>query len=211
MPSPGRHGFLSPQVGVVWGCLGLLGRRPYRYHGLCQLPLLARRGGFPRVPRGDGGAGAGPAVVAVVPLGGSIGVPPRCHPGRHWWLQACPFNYLLMHQWRAVGSAVWRCEGGEGGEALLVVMVPGGQWSLAIHRHWGGRRASHSAHLPRNSSESWVGARALATRGLSDCAGGSQTRWTAVTSVTFSVRRKACTPSRASRAGRRGRGTGAVP
>ena len=66
---PGRHGFLGRQLGVVGGCLRLLGRRSDQDRGLCNLPLLALGGGFPRVPRGDGGAGAGPAVVAVVPLG----------------------------------------------------------------------------------------------------------------------------------------------
>ena len=72
--------------------------------------------GFCRVPRGHGGAGAGLALVAVVPLGGAIGVRHRCCPGRHTWLQACPSHYLLGHQWRAVGSAVWCCEGGGRGE-----------------------------------------------------------------------------------------------
>ena len=67
------------------------------------------RGSEPASPLrgGDGGAGAGPAVVAVVPLGGPIGVCHHCYPGRHAWWQARPSHYLLVHQCRAVGSAVW--------------------------------------------------------------------------------------------------------
>ena len=112
---PGQHKLLSGQFGVIEGRLELLGRRPDQYRGLCQPPLLALREGFSRAPRGDGGAEAGPAVVAVVPLGGAIGVRHRCYPGRHVWLHACPSHYLLVHQWRAAGSAVWCCEGGRGG------------------------------------------------------------------------------------------------
>ena len=56
---------------------GLPGRRPNRHRRLCQPQLLALREGLPRISRGDGGAGAGPSVVAVVPLGGAIRV---CHP-----------------------------------------------------------------------------------------------------------------------------------
>ena len=47
---------------------------PDRHRRLRQPPLLALLGGLSRPFRGDGGAGAGPAVVAVVPLGGAIGV-----------------------------------------------------------------------------------------------------------------------------------------
>ena len=60
--------------GVGGGCAGLPGRQPDRHRRLCQPPLLALCEGLPRVSRGDGGAGAGPAVVAVVPLEGAIGV-----------------------------------------------------------------------------------------------------------------------------------------
>ena len=54
-------------------------------------------------------------MVAVVPLGGPIGVCHHCDPGRHAWWQARPSHYLLVHQCRAVGSAVWCSAGGEGG------------------------------------------------------------------------------------------------
>ena len=93
----------------------------------------------------------------------------------------------------------------------MVVMVPGCQGSAAIHRHWGGRRVSHSAHLPHHSSQSGVGLRALGPWGLLGGAGGSRTRWTPVTAVTFSVCRKACTLSCASGPARGGRGTGTAP
>ena len=47
-------------------------RRPDQHRRLRQPPLLALREGLPRPLRGgDGGAGAGPAVVAVVPPGGT--------------------------------------------------------------------------------------------------------------------------------------------
>ena len=36
----------------------------------------------------------------------TIVVKHHCYPGRHAWRQACPFHYLLVHQWCAVGSAV---------------------------------------------------------------------------------------------------------
>ena len=51
--------------------LRLLGRRrrSNQHSRLRQPPLLALRGGLPRPLRGDGGAGAGPAVAALVPLG----------------------------------------------------------------------------------------------------------------------------------------------
>ena len=65
--------------------------------------------------------------------------------------------------------------GGEA-EGLVVVLVPGGQGSTAIHRHWGGRQVSHAAHLPRDSSRTGVGLRALGPRGPSGDAGGTQTR-----------------------------------
>ena len=56
-------------------------RRPDQHRRLCQPPLLALREGLPRPLRGGGGAGAGPAVVAVVPHGGSH----RSLPSRLSW------------------------------------------------------------------------------------------------------------------------------
>ena len=103
--------------------------------------------------------------------------------------------------------------GGEGGRVggAAVVLVPCGQGPVAIHRHWGGRRVSHAAHTSRHSSQSGAGLRALGPRESPGEAGGSRTRWTPVTAVTSCVRRKACTPSRASGTRRGGRGTGAAP
>ena len=83
-------------------------------------------------------------MVAVVPLGGAIGVRHHCYPGRHAWRQEYPLHYLLVHQWCAVGSAVQCCAGerggGEGGPA--VVLAPCEQGPVVIHRHWGMRRMS---------------------------------------------------------------------
>ena len=149
----------------------------------------------------------GPAVVAVVPLGGAIGVRHYCYPCRHVWLQTCLSHYLLVHLWRATGSAVWCWGGGR----LFPVMVLGGEGSAAIYPHWNGRRVSESAHSPRHSSQSGVGLSALGPRGSSGGAGGSRTRWTPVTAKTSCVPKKACTPSRALGAGRGGRGTVAAP
>ena len=115
----------------------------------------------------------------------------------------CPSHYLQVHQWRAMDSAV-RCRGGGGG-GLVVVVVPGGQGPVAIHWHWGGRRASLSAHSPRHSPQSGPGLRALRPRGSSGVAGGGRTRWS------HPSRRKACTPSRASSAKRGGAGHGCCP
>ena len=102
----GWHGLLGWRLGVGQGRPGLPGRCPDRHSGLRQPPLLALREGLPRVSRGDGGAGAGPASVAVVPLEAAIGVQHHCYPGRHAWRQACLFYYLLVHQWCTVGRAV---------------------------------------------------------------------------------------------------------
>ena len=188
-------------------------RRADQHRRLRQPPLLALRGGLPRPLRGDGGAGAGPAVVAVVPLGGAIRVCHPRYPGRHAWWQARPSHYLLVHQCRAVGSAV-RCSAGGrggGGGGPAVASAPHGRGAAFIHRHWQGRRGSHAAHAPRHSPQSGAGPRALGPRGSSGGVGGSRTRWTPVTAVTSCVRRKVCTPSRAAGAGRGGRGTGAAP
>ena len=37
-----------------------------------------------------------------------------------------------------------------------MVLVPRGQGLGVIHRHSGGKRASHAAHTPRHSSQSWA-------------------------------------------------------
>ena len=117
-PLPGRGG-RACCLGGGGGHLGglrLLGwrRRPDQHRRLRQPPLLALRGGLPRPLRGDGGAGAGPAVVAVVPLGRAIRVCHHRYPGRHARWQVRPSHYLLVHQCRAVGGAV-RCSAGGGG------------------------------------------------------------------------------------------------
>ena len=70
----GRLRPLGRPSGVSGGRPGLSSRRPDWHCRLRQPPLLALRGGLPRPFRVDGGAGAGPAVVAVVPLWGSIRV-----------------------------------------------------------------------------------------------------------------------------------------
>ena len=114
-------------------------------------------------------------MVADVPLGGSNGVRHHCYPDRHAWLQACPFLLVLL--WCAVGSAVWCCVAGRR-RGLVVEMFSGDQGSAAIHQHWGGRRMSHAARLPRHSSQSGLGLRALGPRGSSGGAGASRTRWT---------------------------------
>ena len=59
-----------------------------------------------------------------------------------------------------------------------MVFVPRGQGPVAIHRHWGGRRASHAVHTSLHSSQSGAGLRALGPWGLSGDAGGSRTGWT---------------------------------
>ena len=167
---------------------------PTRTAASASLLLLALHGGLPRPLRGDGGAGAGPAVVAVVPLGGAIRVCHHCYPGRHAWWQVRPSHYLPVHQCRAVGSAVQcsagRRGGGAGGPA--VASAPYGRGPGAIHRHTEGRQGSHAAHASHHSSQSGAGLRALGPRGLSGGAGGSRTRWTPLTAVTSCVRRKVC-------------------
>ena len=209
-PLPGRGG-RACCLGGWGGHLGWLRlpgrwRRPDQHCRLRQPPLLALREGLPRPLRGGGGVGAGPAVVAVVPLGGAIGVCHHCYPGRHAWWQARPSHYFLVHQCPAVGSAV-RCSAGGrggGGRGPAVASAPHGRGPAAIHQHWEGRRGSHAAHASRHSSESGAGRRALGPREWSGGVGGSRTRWTPVTAVTSCVRRKVCTPSRAAGAGRGG-------
>ena len=186
------------------GRAGLPGRLPVRHRSFRQRPLLALCEGYPRVSRV-----AGPAVVAVVPLGGAIGVRRHCYPGRHAWRQLCPFHNLLVHQCCAVGIAVQCCAGGMGAGGrggLAVVSAPCGQGPVVIYWHWGGRPVSSAAHTLRHRSRSGAGHRALGPRGLSGDAGGRRTRWTPVTAVTSCVRRKACNPSRASGTGRGRRG-----
>ena len=137
----GSHlGLLKPlgrRPGVGGGRPGLPSRQPDQHCRLRQPPLLALCGGLPRPLRGDGGAGAGPAVVAVVLLGGAIGVCHQCFPGRHAWWQVRPWHYLLVHQCGAVGSAV-RCSAGGrggGGGGPAVASAPYGRGAAAIHRH----------------------------------------------------------------------------
>ena len=216
---PGRRG-RSPRPARVPGLTarcrrsrpGLPSGRPNRRGRLCQLPLLVLREGFPRASRGDGGAGAGPAVVAVVLLGGAVGVRHHCYPVRHASSQACPLHYFLVHLWCAVGSAV-QCfaggrGGGEGGPA--VAFTPCRRGPVAIHGHWGRSWVSQVAHTLRHSSQSGAGLRALGPRGSSGGAEGSCTRWTPVPAVISCVRTKVCTPSRAAGAGRGG-GARALP
>ena len=178
-PLPGRGGracCLGGRGGhLCW--LRLLGRRrrPDQHCRLRQPPLLALRGGLPRPLRGDRGAGAGPAVVAVVPLGGGIRVCLHCYPGRHAWWQVRPSHYLLVHQCRAVGTAV-RCSAGGrggGGGGPAVASAPHGLGPAALHRHWEGRRGSHATHVSRHSSQSGSGPRALGPGGPSALPGGA--------------------------------------
>ena len=209
----GQLRLLGRPPGVGRGRPGLPSRQPDQHRRPRQPPLLALRGGLPRPLRGDEGAGAGPAVVAVVPLGGAIGVCHHCYPGRHAWWQVRPSHYLPVHQCRAVGSAVQCSAGGEGGRgwgagcgiSSVRAGAGGHPWAL------GGRRGSHAAHASCHSSQSGAGLRALGPRGSSGGAGGGRTRWTRVTAVTSCVPREVCTPSRAAGAGRGGRGTGAAP
>ena len=109
---PGRHRIWSWLLGVAGGSPGRLSRRPDQDRGLRQPPLLRLPRGFPRASWGDGGAGAGPAVVAVVPLGLAIGVGHHSYPDRCAWLQASLSYYLPVHRWRAMGGGGW-CRGGE--------------------------------------------------------------------------------------------------
>ena len=86
----GRRRLLGWRLRVGGGRPGLPGWWIDRHPGLRQAPLLALREGLPHVSRGDWGAGAGSVLVAVVPLGGAIGVRRHCYPGRHAWRQVCP-------------------------------------------------------------------------------------------------------------------------
>ena len=152
-------------------------------------------------------------MVAVVPLGGHIGVCHHCYPGRHAWWQVRPSHYLPVHQCRAVGRAVQCSAGGRGGGGggPAVASAPYGRGPAAIHRHWEGRRGSHAAHASRHLSQSGAGLRALGPQRSSGGARGSRTRWTPVTAVTSCVRRKVCTPSRAAGADKGGAGYGCCP
>ena len=78
-------------------------------------------------------------VEAVISLGGAIGVGHCSYPVKRAWLHGCQSYRLAMLQWRAAGVTV-RCRG----RAVVVV----------FHRHWGGRRAGHSAHALRHGSQS---------------------------------------------------------
>ena len=146
-PLPGRGGracCLGGGGGRL-GLLRLLGRRwrPDQHRRLRQPPLLALRGGLPRPLRGDGGAGAGPAVVAVVPVGGAIGVCHHCYllgmrggrcalPTTSWCISAMPW---------AVPCGALRGGGGEGvgGRLWRQPRTGGGRWpSIGIGRGGGG-------------------------------------------------------------------------
>ena len=142
---PGRR------PGVGGGRPGLPSWRPNQHRRLRQPPLLALRGALPRPLPGDGGAGAGPAVVAVVALGGAIGVCHHCYPGRHAWWQLRPSHYLPVRQCRAVRSAVQCSAGGRGGGdgGAAVASAPYGRDPAAIHQHWEGRRPTRRATAPR--------------------------------------------------------------
>ena len=137
---PGRRRLPDRRRGVGGGHPWLPCRLPDRHRCLRQPTFLALRENLPRISRGDGGAGPEPAVVAVVLLGGAIGVGQHCYPGQHAWRQACPLHYLLVHQWCAGGSAVQCCAGrrGRGEGEPAVVLAPCGRGPLVIHRHWGG-------------------------------------------------------------------------
>ena len=139
-----QRGPLGRQLGVRWGRPGLPSQQPNRHHCLRQPPLLTLSEGLTRVPRGDGGGGAGPALVAFVPLGGAIGVRHHCYPGRHAWRQACLLHYLLVHLWCAVGSAVQCSAGGRGGE--------GGGAGSGVGPAWAGA-GGHPSALGREVGE----------------------------------------------------------
>ena len=114
-------------------------RRRSDHRRLRQPPLLALREGLPRpLWGGDGGAGAGPAVVAVVPPEGPIAVTlvgmrggRRALPTTSWCISAVPW---------AVPCGALRGGGGEGVGGRLWRQSPHGRGSAAIHRHWEGRR-----------------------------------------------------------------------
>ena len=102
---------------------------------------------------GDGGAGAGPAVVAVVPLGGAIRVRHPCYPGRHARLQVWPSHYLLVHLWRAVGSAMW-CRGEAGGWLWPWFRAVRGRWP-STRTGAGGGRATQPTRRARAPCLGW--------------------------------------------------------
>ena len=52
-----------------------------------------------------------------------------------------------------------------------MVLVLCGHGLVVIHRHWGGRRASHAAYTSRHGSQSGAGLRALGPQGLCVFAG----------------------------------------
>ena len=187
--------------GTAWGCSAGGPTGTAASVSRCS----SRSAEFPLSILGNGGAGVGPPVVPVIPLRGGIGVRHPSYPDRRALLQASLSNYLPVHRWGVVGGAV-SCRG----RGHIVAVAPGGHGPVAIHLQRGGRRARNSAHTLRHSSQSRVGLRALGPRGSSGVAGGGRTRWTPVTASTSWVRRKACTPSRASDSGRGG-GARALP
>ena len=144
-------------------------------------------------------------MVAVVLLRGAIGVRHHCYSERHARLQAC--LSLLVLLWRAAGSAVWCCVGGEG--------AGGGDGS-----GWSGA-GGHPPALGQEAGEPrgplappqlpvWVRAHGSGPPGVVGWCWGESDKVDPVTAVTSCVRRKACTPTRASGIGRGGPGTGAA-
>ena len=75
-------------------------------------------------------------------------------------------SYSVRRVWWCALDGAVQCRG-----RRVVVVAPGGHGPVAIHRHWGGRRASHSAHALRHSSQSGAGSRALGLRGRSGLPG----------------------------------------
>ena len=94
---PSWRWFGSWRLTVVLGRLGLPGGRSDRNCGLRQPPLHLLCAGSSRTSRGQGGAGAGPAVEAVVPLGEAFGF-------RHG-------SYSVRRPWRAIPTTS-QCVGG---------------------------------------------------------------------------------------------------
>ena len=191
---------------------GLPSQRLDRLRCLRQPPLLALLEGLPRTSRGDGGAGAAPAVVEVVPLGGALGVRHHCYPGRHASAGE-PFSLPPGVSVSCRGQCCAVLRGRKGGRrsgscgGVSPVQAGAGGHPSAV----GGGRGIHAAHASRHCSQSGAGLRALGPRGSPVGARGSRTRWTPATAVTSCFRRKVCIPSRAAGAGWGGAGYRCCP